>query len=146
MPTSSFSFFACTQERERIWEGDGLEDGGKTYLPQRNRFVNLSWPEPLHPVPVCALFTCLLKTSTSIKRWDSKDKTTETHAERNVFLRRPPSFVGYELLIITICELFYLLSLSPFLSLLSLMQRPFSRSRDYVLRAASTFNYTTPDN
>lgn len=56
---SSFSLRVRRKEKEA--GRDGLEDGGKTYLPQRNRFVNPSWPEPLHPVPVCALFTCLLK-------------------------------------------------------------------------------------
>lgn len=57
-------------------------------------------------------------------------------------------FVGYELLIITICELFYGFSFFfSFSSSLSspLMQWLFPRSNDYVLRAASTFNYTTPD-
>lgn len=43
-----------------------------------------------------------------------------------------------------------MVSLSPFLFLrlfpLRLMQWLFPRSSDYVLRAASTFNYTTPDN
>lgn len=73
----------------------------------------------------------------------------ERQNDRDRTKRSRPPLVSYELLIIiTIC--YFMASLFPFLFLrffpLRLMQWPFSRSRDYVLQAASTFNYTTSDN
>lgn len=47
-------------EGKKGWKRGKESDGaGGTTLPQRNRFVNLSWPGPLLPLLVCALFTCL---------------------------------------------------------------------------------------
>lgn len=155
VPTSSFSFFACTQERERIWggeEGGGGETVSKTVVKRIcRREIDSSICHGRNLCTRCRYARYLrvysTKTSTSIKRWDLKDKTTETRTQRNVF--RPP-FVGYELLIITICELFYAFSFS--LSFSSSLPSPsnatalFKIARLCFLRAASTFNYTTPDN
>ena len=53
------SSFVGVRWRKRAVETNERTRRGKT-LPRRNRFVNLSWQGPLHPVPkVCALFTCL---------------------------------------------------------------------------------------
>lgn len=131
---SGFFLFLGVRAKEKAVEGGGDRTLGKATLPRRNRFVDLSWPGPLHPVPVCVLFTCLPKisfeslSSHHVHRFHEPIEKFETkRTERNVYL---PSNHGYELLIIRASdELLYGFSFSAFLFRVALCLARWSFSR-----------------
>lgn len=99
---SDFFLFLGVRAKEKGVEGGDDRTLGKATLPRRNRFVNLSWPGPLHPVPVCMLFTCLPKISfqsfsshhvhrfhEAIEEFETKRSSERKRTERNVFALQP---------------------------------------------------------